>query len=110
MNLHESWKLLPYQSDHEIFAAEAKKRIQNFFARTYEEQRTYLENSDIDGDTWIFPTLEMGQLDIHHDSVVMKKILAAADKGSVMNMATGGNSWKKDRNFGTNFVHRFRIL
>lgn len=88
MNLHESWNLLPYQSDHETFAAEAKKRMQNFFMKTYEDQKTHLENSP-DADTWIFPTLEMGQLNIHHDSLVMKKILAAAEKGSTMNMATG---------------------
>lgn len=86
--LHENWKLLPYESDHKAFAAEAKKRMQGFFTKTYEDQKAQLERTT-DADTWIFPTLEMGQLDIHHDSLVMKRILTNTEKGSTLNMATG---------------------
>lgn len=86
--LHDSWTLLPYESDHSTFAAEAKKRIQSFFTQTFEEQKVHLEETT-DADTWIFPTLEMGQLKIHHDSVVMKRILANAGEGSSLHMATG---------------------
>ena len=86
--LHDSWKLLPYQSDHQAFAAEAKKRMQGFFNQTYEEQKSQLEKTS-DADTWIFPTLEMGQLNIHHDSLVIKRILMNTEKGSTLNMATG---------------------
>lgn len=86
--LHESWKLLPYESDHQAFANEAKKRMQGFFTSTYEEQKAQLEIST-DADTWIFPTLEMGQINIHHDSLVMKRILMNTEKGSRLNMATG---------------------
>jgi CDP-diacylglycerol---glycerol-3-phosphate 3-phosphatidyltransferase len=89
VHLHESWKLLPYESDHQTFANEAKKRIQTFFTQTFEEQRAQLEEESTDADTWIFPTLEMGQLNIHHDSVVMKRILGSAEEGSKLNMATG---------------------
>lgn len=88
VNLHDNWKLLPYDSDHQTFAAEAKKRVQNFFTQTYEDQKVHLDQES-EADTWIFPTLEMGQLNIHHDSLVMKKILAATEKGSTINMATG---------------------
>lgn len=86
--LHESWKLLPYESDHQAFAAEAKKRMQGFFTQTYEVQRAQLERTT-DADTWIFPTLEMGQLNIHHDSLIMKRILMNSEKGSTLNLATG---------------------
>lgn len=88
VRLHENWKHLPYESDRQIFANEAKNRLQSFFKKTYEEQMDRLEESP-DTDTWIFPTLEMGQLNIHHDSIVMQKILSNAEKGSKLNLATG---------------------
>lgn len=31
----------------------------------------------------------MGQLDIHHDSIVTKKLLASTEEGSTLKMATG---------------------
>lgn len=88
VKLHENWKLLPYESDQQAFAEEAKQRMQAFFTKTFEEQRDQLEQAS-DADTWIFPTLEMGQLNIHHDSHVMKRILMNAEKDSKLNMATG---------------------
>jgi CDP-diacylglycerol---glycerol-3-phosphate 3-phosphatidyltransferase len=84
--MHESWKLLPYESDIEMFATEARKRMRSLFKETFEEQKKI---GTADADTWIFPTLEMGQLNIHHDSLVMKKILSSAKKGSFLKMATG---------------------
>jgi CDP-diacylglycerol---glycerol-3-phosphate 3-phosphatidyltransferase len=86
VRLHKTWKFLPYESDHEKFANEAKKRIQNFFTKTYDEQQNFIND---DADTWIFPTLEMGQLNIHHDSIVMRKLLSNIENGSKLNMATG---------------------
>ncbi|CRK91812.1 CLUMA_CG005437, isoform A [Clunio marinus] len=86
-SLHENWNLLPYKSDQQKFATEAKARISSFFKETFEKQRHELDN--ISNDTWIFPTLEMGQLGIHHDSVVMEKILNVSEKGSTINMASG---------------------
>jgi len=89
VNLHESWKMLPYECNHQDFAAEAKKRIQSFFTSTFEEQRLQVLDAPNDADTWIFPTLEMGQLNIHHDSIITKRILATAQQGSTLKMATG---------------------
>ncbi|CAO1438022.1 unnamed protein product [Diamesa tonsa] len=88
VNLHDSWKLSPYQSPHVDFALEAKKRIQNFFHTTYEQQKS-LTDEIAEADTWVFPTMEMGQLKIHHDSIVTKKLLATSPKGSTLKMATG---------------------
>lgn len=88
VTMHESWKHLPYESDYEDFASEAKKRLQEFFHSAFEDQsRSQIGSEDVD--TWIFPTLEMGQLNIHHDSLVTRRILASAEKGSVLNIATG---------------------
>lgn len=87
IKLHNNWKHLPYGRNHLKFADEAKKRIQTFFDRTYEEQKNFIDDNA--ADTWIFPTLEMGQLNIHHDSVVMKKLLSSVEEGSKVNMATG---------------------
>lgn len=88
IKLHDSWKMLPYKSDHQAFANEAKRRMQGFFTKIYEEQKVHLDQPS-EADTWIFPTLEMGQLNIHHDSIVMKRILMNAEKGSKLDMATG---------------------
>lgn len=87
IKLHESWKLWPYDGNHQKFADDAKKRVQSFFIKTYEQQQSFIV--DDEADTWIFPTLEMGQLNIHHDSIVMKKLLSSVEKGSKVNMATG---------------------
>lgn len=88
VKLHENWKLLPYESDRQTFADEAKNRLQGFFRKTYEDQKIQFDEQS-EADTWIFPTLEMGQLNIHHDSIVMQRILANAERGSRLNMATG---------------------
>lgn len=89
VKLHDSWKLLPYKSDQQAFANEAKRRMQGFFTKTFEDQIKQRESSPSTHDTWIFPTMEMGQLGIHHDSVVMKRILVNIEEKSRLSMATG---------------------
>ncbi|KAG5673553.1 hypothetical protein PVAND_003593 [Polypedilum vanderplanki] len=86
--LHDNWKFIPYESNYKDFVNEARKSIQSVFKKAYDEQI----NNDLmknDADTWLFPTLEMGQLNIHHDSLVTKKILSEAKVGSSLKMATG---------------------
>lgn len=85
--MHEKWNHLPYEGDYEEFASEAKKRLQHFFHKTFAQQSS-IEERDQE-DTWIFPTLEMGQLNIHHDSCVTRKILGSGKKGGILNIATG---------------------
>jgi CDP-diacylglycerol---glycerol-3-phosphate 3-phosphatidyltransferase len=90
ITLHESWKHLPYEGDYRDFAGEAKKRVQDFFHNAFEDQTKHVINKKSeDVDTWIFPTLEMGQLNIHHDSLVTKRIMSSAESGSLLNIATG---------------------
>lgn len=87
LKLHDSWKLLPYKCDQQEFGNEAKSRIQRFFMEAFEDQRKQIEEPA--ADTWIFPTLEMGQLGIHHDSVFQKRLLMNIEKKAKLNMATG---------------------
>ena len=44
INLHEKWKLSPYESAHNEFALEAKTRIQTFFHDTYEKQKNLAQD------------------------------------------------------------------
>ncbi|XP_063704147.1 CDP-diacylglycerol--glycerol-3-phosphate 3-phosphatidyltransferase, mitochondrial [Culicoides brevitarsis] len=86
--LHETWKVSPYEGSHQDFAKAARKKVTDFFRETWEKQNLRNQQGQ-EGDTWIFPTLEMGQIGIHHDSLVVRRILAAALPGSNMKMATG---------------------
>ncbi|XP_055530630.1 CDP-diacylglycerol--glycerol-3-phosphate 3-phosphatidyltransferase, mitochondrial isoform X2 [Wyeomyia smithii] len=86
--LHENWNMLPYKCTQMDFAAEAKDRIRSYFKGTLEQQRTVCEN-DTGADTWVFPLIEMGQLEIHHDSLITKNLLSNCLKGSQLKLATG---------------------
>lgn len=88
VELHENWKILPYEGNTADFAAEARKRIYNFFDDVYQTQQVALERQT-DADTWIFPLVEMGQLGIHHDSIVTKRLLSSSVEGSTFKLATG---------------------
>lgn len=86
--LHPSWSLMPYTADSSEFAIQARERILKYFNTVYDQQRTAFEENP-SADTWIFPLIEMGQIGIHHDSLVTKKLLSSAVNGSQMNLATG---------------------
>lgn len=94
VQLHDKWNLIPYKSAQIDFAAEARDRVRSYFDNVLEKQK-YLraaENNIESGDgndTWIFPLIEMGQLGIHHDSLVTKKLLSKALDYSELKLATG---------------------
>lgn len=94
VQLHDKWNLIPYKSAQLDFAAEARDRVRNYFDNVLEKQK-YLRAAEKniesgDGnDTWIFPLIEMGQLGIHHDSLVTKKLLSNALDYSELKLATG---------------------
>jgi len=87
-SLHEHWSLSPYEGSQQDFAKAAKASISQFFSETIEEQRR-LSQLNKDADTWIFPTFEMGQIGIHHDSLVIDKLLKSTLPGSQLKLATG---------------------
>lgn len=86
--LHENWNMLPYKCAQCDFATEAKERIRSYFKTVLEQQQIVCEN-DTTSDTWIFPLIEMGQLGIHHDSLITKNLLSGCLKGSKLKLATG---------------------
>lgn len=86
--LHEKWKLSPYDSDLQEFTKAARASVNNFFNETIKEQ-SQRNQKELDADTWIFPTIEMGQIGIHHDSLVVNRLLSSSVHGSKINLATG---------------------
>ncbi|XP_053688244.1 CDP-diacylglycerol--glycerol-3-phosphate 3-phosphatidyltransferase, mitochondrial isoform X2 [Sabethes cyaneus] len=86
--LHEKWNMLPYKCTQAHFAAEAMERIRSYFKGALERQQIVCEN-DKAADTWVFPLIEMGQLGIHHDSIITKDLLSGCLKGSKLKLATG---------------------
>ncbi|EDX12415.1 CDP-diacylglycerol--glycerol-3-phosphate 3-phosphatidyltransferase, mitochondrial [Drosophila simulans] len=86
--LHRNWRILPYEGTKEQFIQLARKRISDLVQETFQRQaRTKEQNPQ--ADTWIFPLLEMGQIGIHHDSVVTKRLLSNCVSGSRLKLATG---------------------
>ncbi|XP_036324539.1 CDP-diacylglycerol--glycerol-3-phosphate 3-phosphatidyltransferase, mitochondrial [Rhagoletis pomonella] len=86
--LHRYGKILPYEGAKEEFIEHAKQRITDFMHETFEQQQRVAEKHK-DADTWIFPLVEMGQIGIHHDSLVTKQLLSTSIEGSRMKLATG---------------------
>ncbi|XP_011866844.1 PREDICTED: CDP-diacylglycerol--glycerol-3-phosphate 3-phosphatidyltransferase, mitochondrial isoform X2 [Vollenhovia emeryi] len=75
----------PYKGSGKVFTQEAASKIQTFLKNELKK------NVDLDknADTWIFPLVQMGQLNIHHDSKVTLKLLQTAPTGSRLKLATG---------------------
>ncbi|TDG49965.1 hypothetical protein AWZ03_003475 [Drosophila navojoa] len=86
--LHGNWRILPYEGTKDQFIRLAKERITNFVQDAYQRQLQIREQSS-QADTWVFPLLEMGQIGIHHDSVVTKQLLSKCIAGSRLKLATG---------------------
>uniref|UniRef100_A0A1B0DQC2 CDP-diacylglycerol--glycerol-3-phosphate 3-phosphatidyltransferase n=1 Tax=Phlebotomus papatasi TaxID=29031 RepID=A0A1B0DQC2_PHLPP len=86
--LHKSWQHLPYEGTQSEFAQEARHRIFSYFSDVIERQNSAMD-LEKDADTWIFPVIEMGQLGIHHDSVVTKALFQNSQPNSRIRMATG---------------------
>ncbi|KAH8328762.1 hypothetical protein KR074_007575, partial [Drosophila pseudoananassae] len=86
--LHRNWKILPYEGTKDQFIQLAKQRIADFVQETFQRQARVREQNP-QADTWVFPLLEMGQIGIHHDSVVTKRLLSNCVAGSRLKLATG---------------------
>lgn len=48
-----------------------------------------LTGKNLDTDTWIFPLIQMGQLNIYHDSLITLKVLQTTPPGATLKLATG---------------------
>ncbi|XP_025152893.1 CDP-diacylglycerol--glycerol-3-phosphate 3-phosphatidyltransferase, mitochondrial isoform X2 [Harpegnathos saltator] len=76
----------PYKGSRKIFTKEAASKIQTLFQNEIEKRANHNKN---DADTWIFPLVQMGQLNICHDSEVTLKLLQTAPAGATLKLATG---------------------
>ncbi|XP_050461494.1 CDP-diacylglycerol--glycerol-3-phosphate 3-phosphatidyltransferase, mitochondrial isoform X1 [Cataglyphis hispanica] len=76
----------PYKGSGKTFIREAAFRIQTLFQNEM-EKRASLNKKD--ADTWIFPLVQMGQLDIYHDSDITLKLIQTAPMGATLRLATG---------------------
>lgn len=97
---HPKWERLAYVDDRKQFVDRANQSICKFFTDTADELKFY-KNSMIAAntfperlhrnkiDTWIFPFIEMGQLGIHHDSVVTDTLFQRAMPESRIHLTTG---------------------
>ncbi|XP_075148150.1 phosphatidylglycerophosphate synthase 1 [Haematobia irritans] len=89
LGLHRNWRgVLPYEGTKEDFIKTAKKSIKDFMQQVYQRQMKAC-NETKDADSWIFPLVEMGQIGIHHDSVVTKRLLSNCIQDSKLKLATG---------------------
>lgn len=88
VGLSRNWKILPYEGTKTDFINKAKKSITDYVQEVYQRQIKACETTT-GADTWIFPLIEMGQIGIHHDSIVTKKLLSNCVTGSRLKLATG---------------------
>lgn len=88
VGLHSNWQILPYEGTKDEYIRTAKKSITDFMQQVYQRQQKVCTETK-DADSWIFPLVEMGQIGIHHDSVVTKRLLSNCIQDSRLKLATG---------------------
>lgn len=89
---HSKWNRLPYEENQKCFVAQANDSICKFFTASAAEMKCHAEqirSSNKKIDTWIFPLVEMGQLGIHHDSIVTEQLFFNAVPDSRINLTSG---------------------
>lgn len=91
---HSKWdQRLPYKDSKNHFIDHANESICKFFAAAADEIKYQTEKIQKTNakkiDTWIFPLIEMGQLGIHHDSIVTEHLFLNAIPDSRINLTTG---------------------
>ncbi|XP_044740378.1 CDP-diacylglycerol--glycerol-3-phosphate 3-phosphatidyltransferase, mitochondrial isoform X2 [Chrysoperla carnea] len=87
VGLSKKWSHLPYSGSQEKFVHEASSKIKSLLNRTAEVQK--FDNTLSTKDSWIFPLVEMGQLNVHNDSIVTKTFFSRAQPNSTIYLATG---------------------
>ncbi|CAK9802029.1 CDP-diacylglycerol--glycerol-3-phosphate 3-phosphatidyltransferase, mitochondrial [Anthophora plagiata] len=87
--LNSTMKVHPLKNPTK-FIEEAACSVKTLFQKELKE-RSDLEKlgKNLDADTWIFPLIQMGQLNIYHDSYITLKLLRTASPGTTLKLATG---------------------
>ncbi|KAK2576221.1 hypothetical protein KPH14_005590 [Odynerus spinipes] len=80
----------PWEGSKKEFSEEAASRIRTLFQNEI-RKRTELNKKQVasDADTWVYPLVQMGQLNIMHDSAVTLRLLQTAPLGARLKLATG---------------------
>ncbi|CAG9834690.1 unnamed protein product [Diabrotica balteata] len=86
VGLSKNWEMLPYESSKAQFVEKASCMIKNLI-QDYMDQQQYCAQEQ--NDTWIFPLVQMGQLNVNHDALITNRILADSPPGSTLRIATG---------------------
>ncbi|XP_023287829.1 CDP-diacylglycerol--glycerol-3-phosphate 3-phosphatidyltransferase, mitochondrial isoform X2 [Orussus abietinus] len=79
----------PTKSSHEDFAEAAAERIRTLFQEEMNKHTEATKQDSSESDTWVFPLVQMGQLNIWHDSEVTLRLLQTAPPGATLRLATG---------------------
>ncbi|KAG7209752.1 hypothetical protein KM043_011376 [Ampulex compressa] len=79
----------PFMGPRKEFIDRAAQSVQTLFQKKLEKQTELNKKKLADADTWIFPLVQMGQLNINHDSQVTLKLLQSAPPGTILRLATG---------------------
>ncbi|XP_031837297.1 phosphatidylglycerophosphate synthase 1 isoform X2 [Nomia melanderi] len=80
----------PFKGNRIKFIEEAAYNVKEFFQREmdkYSNTEKICKDSNVD--TWVFPLIQMGQLNIYHDSQITLKLLQTAQPGATLRLATG---------------------
>nr|CAG4650278.1 EOG090X08SX [Sida crystallina] len=92
LELDSQWGHHPFLNSSTDFVAEARKTVLSL----YEKQRSSQNNdesfrwpNDKSHDTWIFPLVQMGQLNVDMDNICTRKILECIPTDAEMSLATG---------------------
>ncbi|XP_063218156.1 CDP-diacylglycerol--glycerol-3-phosphate 3-phosphatidyltransferase, mitochondrial isoform X2 [Bacillus rossius redtenbacheri] len=86
-SLSPGWTLHPYRGSRRAFVAAAAAHVRQFYQGA---ARCSRELPAAPGaETWVLALVEMGQLGVHCDSVLTRRVLESAAHGSTVHLATG---------------------
>lgn len=107
LNTSPGWKVHPFSGNFQQFVKEANETITTYYDSHRREnhvrlgsflrrcqdsnQEPQIAATSVDGeeDTWIFPMIQMGPLNIGLDNAATSKIFQDAEPGSNIKLATG---------------------
>lgn len=90
LNLNSDFPHHPCDSNQHEFTQEAKRRIENLFEKQPKASSSVLQwPNPYSYDTWIFPFVQMGQLNIYMDNILTREILEKVPKNAELCLATG---------------------
>ncbi|XP_053980299.1 CDP-diacylglycerol--glycerol-3-phosphate 3-phosphatidyltransferase, mitochondrial isoform X2 [Hylaeus volcanicus] len=87
--LNSTANIHPFKDSSKKFIESAAHSVKTFMQREIERSNFEKIGKDSNTDTWIFPLIQMGQLNVHHDSEITLKLLRTAPPGTTLRLATG---------------------